>query len=72
MMGLGVKGGHMVAKGSELNPGPGSYDSLPNEIAKLANANLNLSKNRGRNRTGEINHTFGASREQQDKLQYEG
>tara|TARA_B110000285_G_C15089910_1_gene598465 strand:+ start:1235 stop:1429 length:195 start_codon:yes stop_codon:yes gene_type:complete len=64
MMGLGTKVAQVIQKGSELNPGPGSYDCLPNEIAKLANANLNLSKNRGRNRTGEINHTFGASREQ--------
>jgi hypothetical protein len=36
MMGLGFKGGHMVPKDSSFNPGPGSYDSLPNEIAKLA------------------------------------
>lgn len=38
MMGLGKKGGHMVPKDSQLDPGPGTYDSLPNEIAKVANS----------------------------------
>jgi hypothetical protein len=43
MMGLGKKGGHMVPKESKHIPGPGTYDSNPNEIGKLGTQALNLS-----------------------------
>ena len=51
-MGLGFKGGHIVSKGDAMAPGPGAYDSNPNDISKAATAALSLSQGRGRNSAG--------------------
>ena len=51
-MGLGIKGGHIVQRDAQLQPGPGAYDNTPNAIAKDAAKTLSLSKGRGRNSVG--------------------
>ena len=51
-MGLGFKGGHIVARDSHMAPGPGAYDTNPNEISKAASQALSLSQGRGRNSVG--------------------